>query len=68
MHISVSELFGNSKPNFLRVDMNSDPSISTIQQGTTIDAVFMQGFKHSKSQVNVSYSSQQKLIVACLSF
>ena len=33
------------------IDINSDPSISTTQHGTTTDAVFMRGLQHLKSKV-----------------
>ena len=42
--------------------MNSDPSISTTQHGTTIDVLFIQGLQHSKSEVYVSYFSYHKPI------
>ena len=47
--------------------MNSDSSISTIQHGTTIDAVFMRRLEYLKSQVYVSYFRYHKSIVTCLS-
>ena len=31
------------------LDMNSDPSFSTTQHGTTINAVFMRGLENHKS-------------------
>ena len=50
------------------LNTNSDLFISTSQHGTTTHAVFQQGLQNFKSQVYMSYFSDHKPIVTCVSF